>query len=146
MRDPVCGMEVQPDSAAASETYAGQTYYFCCKGCAAKFRADPAKYLAPKPVQVIAPSLVQIGQPVAKEVTFKDPVCGMNVKPGSAAGTETYQGQTYYFCSQGCVAKFHADPSRYLEKASLPHTHQPAPPVGAKYTCPMHPEIIRDKS
>src|SRR6185369_12343815 len=103
MRDPVCGMEVQPDSAAASETYAGQTYYFCCKGCAAKFRADPAKYLAPKPVQVDAPSLVQIGPAAAKQ--YKDPVRGMNVKPDSAAGKETYQGQTYYFCSQGCAAK-----------------------------------------
>ena len=39
MRDPVCGMDVQPDSAAATETHRGQTYYFCCKGCAAKFRA-----------------------------------------------------------------------------------------------------------
>ena len=134
-------MEVQPDSASASETYAGQTYYFCCKGCAAKFRAEPAKYLAPKLVQVTAPSLVQIGQPAAKEVTSKDPVCGMNVKPESAAGKETYQGQTYYFCSQGCAAKFHADPDKYLS----PLTIQPAPPVGSKYTCPMHPEIIRDK-
>ena len=139
MRDPVCGMEVQPDSAAATENHAGQTYYFCCKGCAAKFRADPAKYLAPK--------LVQIGQPAAKEVTFKDPVCGMNVKPDSAAGMETYQGQTYYFCSQGCAAKFHADPVKYLAKDLAPQTVQeaPPPPPGSKYTCPMHPQIIRDK-
>src|SRR5579863_7608702 len=114
MRDPVCGMEVQPESAAASETHAGQTYYFCCKGCAAKFRAEPAKYLAPKLAKATAPGLVQIGQPAAKEVTFKDPVCGMNVKPESAAGMETYQEQTYYFCSQGCATKFHADPAKYL--------------------------------
>jgi Cu+-exporting ATPase len=139
MKDPVCGMEVQPDSAAASETHAGQTYYFCCKGCAAKFRADRAKYLAPK--------LVQIGLPAAKEVTFKDPVCGMNVKPDSAAGMETYQGQTYYFCSQGCAAKFRADPAKYLAKDLDAQTIQPAPPppAGSKYTCPMHPEIIRDE-
>src|SRR5579863_5516376 len=145
MRDPVCGMEVQPDSAPASETHAGQTYYFCCKGCAAKFHADPAKYLAKilAPVQVNAPSLVQIGQPAAKEVTFKDPVCGMQVKPDSAAGKETYQGQTYYFCSKGCAAKFHADPAKYL----APQPIEPAPPAaaGSNYTCPMHPEIIRDK-
>jgi Cu+-exporting ATPase len=135
MRDPVCGMEVQPDSAAASETYAGQMYYFCCKGCAAKFRAEPAKYLAPK--------LVQIGQPAAKEVTFKDPVCGMNVKPDSAAGKETYQGQTYYFCSKGCAAKFHNEPAKYLTPQPI-HAVPPSAP-GGKYTCPMHPEIIRDK-
>ena len=141
MRDPVCGMDVQPESASASETHAGQTYYFCCKGCAAKFRADPEKYLAPKPVQVNAPSLVQIGKP-AKAVTFKDPVCGMQVKPDSAAGTETYQGETYYFCSKGCAAKFHADPAKYL----TPQTIQTAPvAAGSEYTCPMHPQIIRDK-
>ena len=152
MRDPVCGMDVQPDSAAASETWAGQTYYFCCKGCAAKFRADPAKYLAPKPVQANAPSLVQIGQAAPNEVTFKDPVCGMNVKPDSAAATETYQGRTYYFCSQSCAAKFRAEPAKYLAKYLAPQTSQPAPqtiqpapPAAGKYTCPMHPEIIRDK-
>ena len=63
MRDPVCGMDVQPESASASETHAGQTYYFCCKGCAAKFRADPEKYLAPKPVQVNAPASFRSGNP-----------------------------------------------------------------------------------
>jgi len=134
-------MEVLPGTAAASEVHAGQTYYFCCQGCAAKFRAEPAKYLAPKPVEAAAPSLVQIGLNTAKEVTFKDPVCGMNVKPATAAGMETYQGQTYYFCSQGCAAKFHADPAKYL----APQPVQAAPPAGGKYTCPMHPEIIRDK-
>ncbi len=127
-------MEVQRDTAAASETHAGQAYYFCCKGCAAKFRAEPAKYLAPK--------LVQIGLPAVKEVTFKDPVCGMDVEPRSAAGMEIYQGQTYYFCSPGCAAKFHANPAKYL----APQTIETAPPVaGTKYTCPMHPEIIRDR-
>ncbi len=127
-------MDVQPDSAAASEAHAGQTYYFCCQGCATKFRAEPAKYLAPK--------LVQIGLSTAKEVTFKDPVCGMNVKPASAAGMETYKDETYYFCSKGCAAKFHADPAKYL----APQPIQSAPsPAGSKYTCPMDPQIIRDK-
>lgn len=135
MRDPVCGMEVKPESASATETHAGQTYYFCCKGCAVKFRAEPAKYLAPK--------LVQIGQPTAEqEVTFKDPVCGMQVKPDSAAGKETFQGETYYFCSKGCAAKFHADPVKYLAPQTIETT---SPVAGGKYTCPMHPEIIRDE-
>ena len=70
MRDPVCGMEVQPDSAAATETHAGQTYYFCCKGCAVKFRAEPAKYLASKPAKSAAGGLVQIGQLAAEEANW----------------------------------------------------------------------------
>ena len=137
MQDPVCGMEVKPESAAGKETYAGEVYYFCGKGCAAKFRADPAKYAQPPVVR----NLVQIGKPSAPEVTFKDPVCGMQVKPESAAASESYGGQTYYFCSQGCAAKFHADPKKYL--APAPVGGEPA--EAKQYTCPMHPEIIRDQ-
>jgi P-type Cu+ transporter len=44
-RDPVCGMTVDPARAAAHVEHAGKTYYFCCAGCAGKFRAEPAKYL-----------------------------------------------------------------------------------------------------
>lgn len=46
----------------------------------------------------------------------KDPVCGMDVKKESAAGKSEYQGQTYYFCSEGCKKSFDADPQKYLEK------------------------------
>ena len=41
--DPVCGMTVDPET-APSRTQDGQTYYFCCDGCAAKFDTDPAGY------------------------------------------------------------------------------------------------------
>lgn len=40
-KDPVCGMEVEDQKAAASMTYHGQTYYFCCQGCQDKFQRDP---------------------------------------------------------------------------------------------------------
>ncbi|MFC5971690.1 XdhC family protein [Halomarina salina] len=43
-RDPVCGMTVDPDG-APSVAHDGETYYFCCAGCADSFRADPAAYL-----------------------------------------------------------------------------------------------------
>ena len=42
--DPVCGMTVNPATAAASVEYEGRTYYFCGKGCAKSFSADPGKY------------------------------------------------------------------------------------------------------
>lgn len=45
MKDPVCGMEVEPATAAASSVYHGQTYYFCAKGCKAAFDADPQRYI-----------------------------------------------------------------------------------------------------
>ena len=88
--------------------------------------------------------------------TVKDPVCGMDVVPATAAGSVDHDGRTYYFCSRHCVEKFRADPARYLgdghaQRASA-HVagvgvdqDAPCPPAhGATYTCPMHPEIVRD--
>ena len=71
-----------------------------------------------------------------------DPVCGMTVEPASAAGSHTHAGETYYFCSRHCLEQFKADPQRYLgPKKPAPET--PAP-RGGQWTCPMHPEIVRD--
>jgi Cu+-exporting ATPase len=74
--------------------------------------------------------------PAAAAVTVKDPVCGMNVDPHQTPHRHEFRGQTYYFCSAGCRAKFAAEPDRYLGD-KVPG---PAPP-DAIYTCPMHPEI-----
>jgi Cu+-exporting ATPase len=46
---------------------------------------------------------------------MKDPVCGMQVDPAKAAGSSQYKGQTYYFCSASCKAKFDADPGRFAK-------------------------------
>jgi len=65
-----------------------------------------------------------------------DPVCGMTVDPHTAKNPADHRGQTYYFCSAGCRAKFVADPQKYLGE------QQPdAVAEGTIYTCPMHPEI-----
>jgi P-type Cu+ transporter len=54
----------------------------------------------------------------------RDPVCGMAVDPARAKATAEYVGKTYYFCCQGCAAKFLADPKSYLDgKPSLAHAH-----------------------
>jgi Cu+-exporting ATPase len=44
----------------------------------------------------------------------KDPVCGMDVDPGTAQHKSEYQGQTYYFCAPGCKRAFEAEPQKYL--------------------------------
>ncbi len=44
-RDPVCGMMVEPATAAASYEYKGKTYYFCAVGCKVAFEKDPEQYL-----------------------------------------------------------------------------------------------------
>ena len=43
-RDPVCGMEVNPDEAMENDEYQGTTYYFCSLACAEKFESDPGRY------------------------------------------------------------------------------------------------------
>jgi P-type Cu+ transporter len=55
-----------------------------------------------------------------------------------------YDGATYYFYSDHCVAKFKAHPERFLKPAKA--SASAAKPVenGVKHTCPMHPEIVRD--
>ena len=45
MIDPVCGMQVEADTAAAAWEYGGQTYFFCSLGCFERFRADPQPIL-----------------------------------------------------------------------------------------------------
>ncbi len=71
--------------------------------------------------------------------TATDPVCGMKVKIENAKHTTVHDGQTYYFCSPRCLAKFTAEPDKYLKPAE----QAPAAPVpaGTIYTCPMHPQI-----
>ena len=45
----------------------------------------------------------------------KDPVCGMTVDRRAGKPTSTYDGRTYYFCGEGCKAKFDAEPDRYVD-------------------------------
>ncbi len=73
--------------------------------------------------------------------TAIDPVCGMTVDPAKAAHHATHEGTHYHFCGAGCLAKFTADPAKYLSDA--PRAEAVALP-GAIYTCPMHPEIRQD--
>jgi len=46
VKDPVCGMMVDPKTAAGTSVYQGQTYYFCSKGCKAEFDKSPQKFVA----------------------------------------------------------------------------------------------------
>jgi Cu+-exporting ATPase len=69
----------------------------------------------------------------------RDPVCGMRVDPARAAATAEHAGVPYAFCSVRCAEKFRADPAAYVE--ARPRRVARA----AAYTCPMHPEIRRDR-
>ncbi len=118
--DPVCGMKVTPQKAAATVEHAGRTWYFCGKGCGLKFDASPAKYdgsqpatPAPVPPAVKAANAatapLQYTCPMHPEVLSARPSacpkCGMALEPN----------QVY------------------------------TPSQTSEYTCPMHLEIVRDK-
>ena len=72
------------------------------------------------------------------EEGVRDPVCGMLVDPHTAQHRHQHEGRTYYFCSGDCLAKFKADPAKYLDKSTK---SAPSVPEGTIYTCPMHPQI-----
>ncbi|PDT12351.1 heavy metal translocating P-type ATPase [Rhizobium sp. M1] len=119
IRDPVCGMTVDPEAGKPSLTHAGRIYHFCSESCRTKFAATPQDYL-----------------------TAKDPVCGMAVDRSTAKHFLKVDGEKFYFCSAGCKTKFEADPTAYRDGARP--AAKPAP-KGTLYTCPMHPEVVSDR-
>lgn len=44
VKDPVCGMDINPEDAVATEDHDGTTFYFCSHGCHSTFVADPHRY------------------------------------------------------------------------------------------------------
>jgi Cu+-exporting ATPase len=73
--------------------------------------------------------------------TATDPVCGMNVDPTTSNYRLEHRGRTFHFCSARCREKFAAAPAGYLTQPTQPAS---AAPEGTIYTCPMHPQILRD--
>lgn len=78
----------------------------------------------------------------AGTATAQDPVCGMTVSLKPDTRTESYGGEEFHFCSEKCLTKFKADPWFYASGRAA--GQQKAAPSNVQYTCPMHPEIIRD--
>ncbi len=89
---PVCGLTVPPETAKATRTHDGRTYYFCNPKCAAKFEADPARYLepaAPRPSEPPPPAGTRWICPMDPEVESDKPgpcrKCGMALEPATPA-------------------------------------------------------------
>src|ERR1700730_6031468 len=78
-----------------------------------------------------------------------DPVCGMKIDVGTTTRSIAHDGRTYYFCSQKCLDKFAQEPAKYSSKAGASTqngtpTDQATPLATVEFTCPMHPEIVRN--
>ena len=163
VKDPVCGMSVDPATAKHRLEHGGKTYYFCCAYCVEKFRAEPQKYLkaaapAPSGLVMLGASL-RVGSTAPAGAKAKDPVCGMDVDPATAKHKTEHAGKSYYFCCAGCLEKFRASPQSYLAPGATAGAQvsqiKPAAAktgaaagvpaggsdTGAHYVCPMCPEV-----
>jgi YHS domain-containing protein/uncharacterized membrane protein YraQ (UPF0718 family) len=125
VRDPVCGMSIDPATTKEQIEYQGATYHFCSPGCRSAFAKDPARYTAQVVPQVehaghLGHSLVMAATPggdMQRQSSAIDPVCGMSVDPEHAEYRSFQKGETYYFCSAGCKETFDKDPAKYISGA-----------------------------
>jgi Cu+-exporting ATPase len=135
-KDPVCGMMVDPDRAAAQSVHDGKTFYFCCQGCATKFATSPEKYLgAPnatatksRPVQLLGTKSTQPSPP-----------------PAAQRATPKQGPPADYICPMD--PDIHEDGPGACPKCGM--ALEPAvamqPTTRVEYACPMHPQIVRPK-
>lgn len=148
--DPICGMAVPIQPNAIHLEHGGQVYYFCSEQCRDRFRRAQQEEASPsQPRELVTIGSATQPMPIASSDTAVDPVCGMTVPMATAPAKVMYQGLEYYFCCQRCAERFRAQPDAYLQK----RTGHSAPKTGltasvkertaGKYTCPMHPEIVR---
>ena len=86
VKDPVCGMNVDPHTAEHRSQHGGKTWYFCSSRCQSKFEADPEQYLGQedKPQEPVAPGTMYTC-PMHPEIRQQGPgdcpICGMALEP-----------------------------------------------------------------
>src|SRR5258708_38659115 len=125
-RDPVCGMNVDPEKAKAKVDHGEKSYYFCSAGCAKKFEQTPQQFLSKSmPAagshgsQIAAATKPAMGSlPILGSAPtvpmVKHPVCGLMLDLQRAAGKAEYAGKTYFFCSPRCKERFEKEPEKFL--------------------------------
>jgi Cu+-exporting ATPase len=121
-RDPVCGMNVTVTAKHVHE-YAGKKYYFCCGGCAEKFKANPEGYLS-KAMEAAKP------KPEVRTQTE-------SAKPRAGS-------PIYYVCPM-CPEVRETRPVPCPSCGMALEPENPLPTTRTEYTCPMHPEIVRSE-
>ena len=126
MIDPICGMEVEPSTAAASHVHNGQTYFFCSHHCLAKFKQDPEKFLKSTGAGHVAHGQEHAHAHAAPQIPKADKANdGTYICPMDSDVRESKPGA----CPKCGMALEPAAPS--------------APSLKTEYVCPMHPEIVR---
>jgi Cu+-exporting ATPase len=118
-RDPVCGMNVDPEKAAAKVEHVGKTYYFCAPGCAKRFLQAPEKYLQPVKTQTAPSGLV-------------------NLHSTSRSSAAAAAPATKHANHEVSVV-----PAAVEVKRKRTSENTSAGDKQARYTCPMHPQIVQ---
>lgn len=92
IKDPVCGMNVSPESSKGRTEYLGQAYFFCNPKCKEKFDSDPGRYVSPRPVEPIVNSGSEYTCPMHPQIRQMGPgscpICGMALEPMDATAEE----------------------------------------------------------
>ncbi|KST59984.1 haloacid dehalogenase [Methylobacterium sp. GXS13] len=88
VKDPVCGMAVDPHTAKHRAEHSGRPYYFCSNGCRTKFEAEPARYIDPasaatkaKPVPEGTTYTCPMHPQIRQVGPGSCPICGMALEP-----------------------------------------------------------------
>jgi Cu+-exporting ATPase len=137
VRDPVCGMLIDPAQAAAKFDYKGETYFFCNPGCLKKFQANPDVYLSTVPV-ASGPQLAVL-QPSQKSAV---PLVTLGAAP--QISTAPGQADTIYTCPMHPEVRQQGPGSCPKCGMALEPERPVAPVTRTEWTCPMHPQIARD--
>ncbi len=153
-KDPVCGMDVNPETARHKTLHNGKEYFFCSAGCLAKFHADPAKVLSslPKPMTMTS-GLVSLGGLVGAAKTnlsnTRVPDIGEGAgsskpaSPGDRRARSSEKDTRTYVCPM-CPEVRQIGPGPCPRCGMALDPELPAPLASkTEYTCPMHPEIVR---
>jgi Cu+-exporting ATPase len=115
--DPVCGMTVEPEHAAGTSVFEGETYYFCSKSCLERFTANPRRYTG-----------------------LRSTGAAPQHTPAPAAS-----GAVEYTCPMHPGVRQLGPGTCPKCGMALEPTTVTAPTAHIEYTCPMHPEIVRDE-
>jgi Cu+-exporting ATPase len=122
VKDPVCGMNVDPETSKLSFEYRDATYYFCSSSCLEAFREEPERYLEDRSQESAETSRHTETTAETKEESSPSYTCPMHPEVEQEA-------------PGGCP-----ECGMALEPKQLTF-----PAQKTRYTCPMHPEVIQDE-
>ncbi|HKC88031.1 MAG TPA: heavy metal translocating P-type ATPase, partial [Blastocatellia bacterium] len=131
--DPVCGMTVDPATAAGKFDYEGETYYFCSPNCLRKFSADPQAYLNRLP------------QPAAMRNVMAQPMAQLSGRPAPLLAITPASANIEYTCPMDPEVMQTGPGACPKCGMALEPMNPVSPATKTEYVCPMHPQIVRDE-